>query len=140
VFPVGHCADKAVRASSAVLFVTETDCVYRAVRTVRLIYVFQWLAAIISNVTLKARLPSLSFSFRLRSTACRCITGTHTHGVLQEAYLSVCCVGMSVSSCCSPHKLLQKNVRVSLSFLLKLCNQFVIQIFYPQSNINSLLC
>jgi hypothetical protein len=33
VFLVGHCVDTAVRVSSGVLFVTETDCVYRAVRT-----------------------------------------------------------------------------------------------------------
>jgi len=33
VFAVGQCADTTVGASSGVLFVTETDCVYRAVRT-----------------------------------------------------------------------------------------------------------
>jgi len=33
VFPVSHCAGTAVGASSGVLVVTETDCVYRAVRT-----------------------------------------------------------------------------------------------------------
>jgi len=125
VFAAGHCTDTTGGASSGVLLVTETDCVYRAVRTESLNVIqtdFRLSLASSNNqqshTELPSRaaqhLPSLSRQFPIYVT--RLVTGgmsvhttypTHTHSVLQEAHLSVCCVGLPVASCRSPHKLLQ---------------------------------